>query len=94
MSLEGLSSRDVILYEIGFQTKNPLLICQYYREWQRVHGELPAMGEDGSDSEHAQLQRWKLFVEVWKKVAQKTCDAVIGLPTPIYDQEYCGEPSK
>ena len=32
--------------------------------------------------------------EVWKKVAQKTCDVVIGLPTPIYDQEYCGKPSK
>ena len=59
-----------IWVEIGSQTKHPVLVCNIYREWQRLQGEPPAAGEDGSDSEAAQLTRWTLFIEVWKKVAE------------------------
>ena len=57
-----------IWVELGSQTKSPTLVCNYYREWQRLQHEQPAAGEDGSDSEHAQMTRWQLFVEVWKEV--------------------------
>ena len=32
--------------------------------------------------------------EIYLDTDQKTCDTVIGLPTPFYDQENCAEPSK
>ena len=68
---EDLEIRGIaaIWLEIGVKTKSPVLICQLYREWQRLQDECTADGEDGSDSEYAQLHRWSLFVEVWKKVA-------------------------
>ena len=58
-----------IWIEVGSNNKNPVLICQCYREWQRIQREQPAAGEDGSDSAAAQLTRWKLFVEVWRQIA-------------------------
>merc|ERR1711894_50243 len=57
-----------IWIELGSHTKSPTLVCNVYREWQRIQGESPATGEDGSDSEHAQMVRWQLFVEVWREV--------------------------
>ena len=32
--------------------------------------------------------------EIWADSFENTCDTVIGLPTPIYDQENCADPSK
>ena len=32
--------------------------------------------------------------EIYLDFEKKTCDTVIGLPTPLYDQENCAEPSK
>ena len=67
LEIPGISA---IWIELGSQTKSPTLVCNCYREWQRLQNEAPAAGEDGSDSEHAQMRRWQLFVEVWKEVVE------------------------
>ena len=35
LEIDGIAA---IWLEIGIKTKTPLLICQCYREWQRVYG--------------------------------------------------------
>ena len=74
LEIKGVAA---IWIEVGGQTKNPLLVCNLYREWRRKQGEDPCPGEDGSDSGPAQMTRWTLFMDVWKKVAESGQEHIV-----------------
>ena len=51
-----------IFIELSPANKNPILVANVYREWQRE-------GEPRSENEGPQFERWKKFIEKLKAVA-------------------------
>ena len=56
--------------EVGLPNTKKILVCQMYREWQRI-------GETGSDSVDNQLKRWNIFLDQWEEALNSDKEVIV-----------------
>ena len=59
-----------IWVEVGLPNSKRFLICQVYREWQKL-------GHTGSDTVTEQLKRWNIFISQWEKALETDKEVIV-----------------
>ena len=61
---------SAVWLEVGLPSMRKFLICQVYREWQKL-------GHIGSDSVAEQLSRWNIFLGQWETALQSNKEVIV-----------------
>ena len=63
---------SAIWLEVGLPNKRKILVCNAYREWGYLN-----QGDKSSHSKSAQLDRWKVFIDMWERALKEGKEVLV-----------------
>ena len=63
---------SAVWLEVGLPHKRKILVCNAYREWGYMN-----QSDKSSHSRTAQLERWKLFINMWEKALKEDKEVLV-----------------